>query len=644
MDILNKDNLTPETHSRNDGTETEVEIKPDLEKLRAHAQTKLALADQLRIVRRGLKALGRENGEQQCGELILKLAEDRFILAVLGQFKRGKSSLMNAIIGREFLPTGVLPLTSAITVLKYGPAERLMVTHNYSILPNELPVSSLADYVTEKRNPNNVKKVKNVSVEMPVPFLRYGIEFVDTPGVGSAITANTATTYDFLPECDAVLFVTAADSPMTSLELEFLKEIREYVSRIFFVVNKIDLMADDERDEVLGFVAETIRTQIGQNTAKIFPVSSRLGLAARTSGDTVLYEQSGLKALEDALVSFLSREKSAAFLAAVCQKALRILDNEVAQDAFGEAALQSRARAIQEEKIVSDHEEPQVAALAVTDARAKLAALYESILNGRIAEVTDTEGQSAIATKTGHESKAIDVDQASVSLPAATAVEDIVKDLETRSCPVCQHIAKQAFDFFAHWQYQLVTDERAQAEFAAELGFCPLHTWQLLAISSPYGASVGYARLAEQVAYRMREDNKKYPGGDTVRRLVHDSRNCRVCKLLRQAEEAYIRQLVAMISEGAGLREYRRSQGACLLHLGMLMDNTSSAESRNFLLSHAVQHFEQDAEDMRSYAMKHDALRRALENVNEKDAYRRTIIRIVGDRSLCMPWAEDREI
>jgi len=224
MDVRNKDRPLLEVHAWiADGTESTIEIKPDLEQLRVYTQIKLMLAGQLRIVREALTALGRENGERQCGELVVKLAEDRFTLAVLGQFKRGKSSLMNAVIGREILPAGVLPLTSAITVLKYGPAERLVVHREDSIFPEELPVSSLSDYVTEKGNPANRKKVKTACVELPVPFLRRGIEFVDTPGVGSAIAANTATTYAFLPECDAVLFVTSVDTPMTSLELVFLE-------------------------------------------------------------------------------------------------------------------------------------------------------------------------------------------------------------------------------------------------------------------------------------------------------------------------------------------------------------------------------------------------------------------------------------
>ena len=637
MDIRIKDRPSPE------GTDSAVEIKPDLEKLRVYTQTKLALADQLRILRETLTALGREKGERQCGELVVKLAEDRFTLAVLGQFKRGKSSLMNAIIGRELLPTGVLPLTSAITVLKYGPTERLVVNRDDSIFPEELPVSALADYVTERGNPGNRRKVKTACVELPVPFLRRGIEFVDTPGVGSAITVNTATTYGFLPECDAVLFVTSVDTPMTSLELAFLKEIREYVDKIFFVVNKTDLVADDEQGEVLEFVAETIRSQIEQEAVKAFPVSARLGLAARTSGDAVLYEQSGLKELEEALASFLSEEKSAAFLAAVAQKTLRVLDDEAAQDAFGEAALQARARAMQKEGFVAIRRDPHAAVAALVEARAKLELLYEGILAGRMPEVAEIEGRAPVTKEPG---PAI-ADSVAVSTPACLledkTVVDMAPDLRSRGCPVCRHIAENASDFFVHWQYQIGTEERSQAAFAAELGFCPLHTWQLLAVSSPHGASVGYARLVEQIARSLKEDVAAPAMGDAVRRLVRDSRNCRVCGLLRQTEGEYIERVAAMVGGAAGRSQYRPSQGVCLRHLGMLLD-ASAVDCHEFLLSHAAERFEEDAEDMRSYAMKHEALRRTLQNRNEEDAYRRAVIRIVGGRSVCMPWAEDGEI
>jgi hypothetical protein len=169
--------------------------RPDCDRLKEYSRIKLSLAGQLRLLREVLKKSGDDARDRQCEELMVKLAEDRFTLAVLGQFKRGKSSLMNAIIGRELLPTGVLPLTSAITVLKFGPTERLVVEREGLQWPDTASLSQLEDYVTERGNPGNRKKVKTAVVEVPVPFLRRGLEFVDTPGVGSAIVANTATTY-----------------------------------------------------------------------------------------------------------------------------------------------------------------------------------------------------------------------------------------------------------------------------------------------------------------------------------------------------------------------------------------------------------------------------------------------------------------
>jgi predicted GTPase len=609
------------------------EIIPDTAKLRAYTHAKLELAGNLRTIREALTVLGLENAERQCGRLIVKLAEDHFVLAVLGQFKRGKSSLMNAIIGRELLPTGVLPLTSAITILKYGPSEKLVISREDSHFPEELPVSSLPDYVTEKGNPGNKKKVKTACVELPVPFLRHGLEFVDTPGVGSAITANTKTTYGFLPECDAVLFVTGADTPVTRLELEFLHEIREYVNKIFFIVNKIDLVADNEEAEVLRFVTETIQAHTGAGTVNIFPVSARLGLTARTDGDVSLYEQSGLKTLEESLATFLSGEKTLVFLASTFRRIFRILDDETVKDAFAEPALQERTKAI-EKDTVTLHRDPHIATAEISKAKRNIESLYKSILRGEmpVAGVNNSSLSGTSEIMPG------------IKLPKdefAITAADTASDLQAKECPVCRHITRQASDFFAHWQYKISSDEEARNEFAAELGFCPVHTWQLFAVSSPHGASVGFARLTEHIAHRLKE-YKELPGTEkTIKDLFHDSGNCRVCKMLRKVEEQYISQLSGLLNKTDGLNQYHHSQGVCLRHLDMLLKAISSEEIRKFLISHAILRFGEDTEDMRSFALKGEALRRALQNQNEQDAYKRAILRMVGNRSVCVPWFTD---
>jgi hypothetical protein len=99
----------------------------DFESLRRYASAKLSIVHQLRNFLDLLKKRGDESRIQSCEGLMAKLAEDRFTIAVLGQFKRGKSSLLNAIIGRNLLPTGILPLTTVITVIRFGARERLVI-------------------------------------------------------------------------------------------------------------------------------------------------------------------------------------------------------------------------------------------------------------------------------------------------------------------------------------------------------------------------------------------------------------------------------------------------------------------------------------------------------------------------------------
>lgn len=616
------------------GLGVEFDLKPDMEKLRAYTKTKLMIAEQLRTVHDTLTTLDRKNAEQQCNELMVKLAEDRFTLAVLGQFKRGKSSLMNAIIGLELLPTGLLPLTSAITMLKYGSEDKLIINYLESPFPEELPVSSLAGFVTENGNPGNRRKVKTAIVELPVPFLRRGIEFVDTPGIGSAIMANTTTTYSFLPECDAVLFVTGVDSPMTNAELEFLKEIQEYVNKIFFVVNKADLVNSNELGEILDYVAATIREQSGSGKLKIFPVSARLGLEARMSGDLMRYEESGLKTLQEALGSFLSGEKLNAFLVAVVQKALRIIENETASGAFTEENLREQAQKIQEEKTVRFQRDPYEAVSALNEARVKLETWYNHIISGEEKIETGPEISFSTSIENRTERK-IEVSQ------APNENIDIEADLQNRECPVCRHLGKYSYNFFSHWQYELGTKEQAQEAFAEEQGFCPLHTWQLLAVSSPHGASVGFARLTERVSQLLRaEDGVK----KTLHQLTKGSGECRVCRKIELAENEYIRKLAAFISEKDGREKYIHSQGVCLKHLEKLLKAVASESDREMLVSHAALRFDEDAEDMRTFALKSDALRRALQNRDEKDAHLRAIARLVGSRALAVPWPKDGEI
>jgi ribosome biogenesis GTPase A len=119
-----------------------------------------------------------------------RVAEDRFNLVVLGEFKRGKSTLINALLARDVLPTGVVPLTSGVTIIGYGECDRLRVSYEDG-REEERPLDELAEYVTDARNPGNRQGVELARVEPDHELLRAGLELVDTPGIGSVHSHNT---------------------------------------------------------------------------------------------------------------------------------------------------------------------------------------------------------------------------------------------------------------------------------------------------------------------------------------------------------------------------------------------------------------------------------------------------------------------
>jgi hypothetical protein len=171
-----------------------------------------------------------------------------------------------------------------------------------------------------------------------------------------------------------------------------------------------------------------------------------------------------------------------------------------------------------------------------------------------------------------------------------------------------------------------------------------LHLWQLAAVSSPLGASVGWVKLAERLSQAVTQAATSPSASQDVPALVRRSTNCRICRLLRDAERKYVQRLAAAVQEPRGRETYARSQGACLRHIGLLLGALASEEARQFLLRHAARRFEEMAEDMQSYGMKTEALRCALQNADEMDAYRRALNHLAGAKAVCCPWDEDGEL
>jgi GTP-binding protein EngB required for normal cell division len=295
--------------------------------LQHYGKLKLEFAGIIRSVLDRARESKDEDFEARARKLLVRLSEDRFYLAVLGQHKRGKSSLMNAMIGLELLPTGILPVTSAIVALRYDSALKIQIHQKSSSYPREIPLAQLPDYVSEQGNPGNRKQVVSAEIGVPVDLLRYGFYFVDTPGIGSAIAANTATTKAFLPEADAAIFVTSFDSPMNELELGFLDQIHQYVGKVFFVINKSDLVSGTEIEEVTAFVRQRVSEHIGQTEFRLYAVSANAQIAAAKKGNSAPGDP-GIEEFRKDLQTFLVTEKTREFLIRVAQRASNLLESE----------------------------------------------------------------------------------------------------------------------------------------------------------------------------------------------------------------------------------------------------------------------------------------------------------------------------
>jgi small GTP-binding protein len=216
-------------------------------------------------------------GEQvrKAAELQDRLTENELIVSVIGQFKRGKSSLINAMLGSDILPVGIVPLTAVVTEIRHGNHFHAVVVFEngsqQSIKQAELP-----HFISEQENSENHKQVSLVSIRTPIELFGEGVLLVDTPGVGSVHKHNTETSLAFIEKSDAVLFLLSVDSPVSETEWDFLIHSRVHASKFYFAVNKIDTINAEGLDEFIEYSAAILSKAAGI-PAKIYPVSAKTG-------------------------------------------------------------------------------------------------------------------------------------------------------------------------------------------------------------------------------------------------------------------------------------------------------------------------------------------------------------------------------
>lgn len=299
------------------------------------------LAGKLESVTSGVCAIAGQLEQVAGGELddaerervraaVERLRSRGLYVVVCGEFKRGKSMLLNAVLRQpDVFPVDEDIATSIVTAVSYGDREEAHVFLQGQDAPREVDVAAVREYATESGNPANAQKVRLVDIRGPFPALAPGITFVDTPGEGCLNIEHTAATLAFLPYADAVIMVVDAVEPVTTDELKFVDVVRRSTTNMVFAVTKVDLAVAPET--MVSNLRAKLSARYGQQGAgiPIVAVSSTRLLDGVEDGDPQLVADSGFPQLEDLLWNVLLRRAAAAAVLETTGELRRAIEHAV---------------------------------------------------------------------------------------------------------------------------------------------------------------------------------------------------------------------------------------------------------------------------------------------------------------------------
>ena len=235
-----------------------------------------------------LQRMDRVDLARRLSVAVTRLRRPSTVVCVVGEFKQGKSSLINALIARDLCPVDDDLATSAITVVRHGdeatatvllqPEEGVVDAPRRSV---DVPVEQLRDWVSEIGNPANGKRVERVDVTVPSQLLATGLVLVDTPGMGGLGAGHAAATMSFLPFADGLVFCSDASAELSAPEIEFLRRACELCPTVMMVLTKIDLHPEWRR---ILEIDQQLLQRFGVN-ATVTAVSSAVRFEALARND-----------------------------------------------------------------------------------------------------------------------------------------------------------------------------------------------------------------------------------------------------------------------------------------------------------------------------------------------------------------------
>jgi len=268
------------------------------------------------------KSLNFDNEIEILKEFNTRLLENVFRIIVIGEFKRGKSTLINALIGKNILPVGITPTTATLNILRYGQEPYALIKYKDDTEKKE-SLENLSEYITTKGK--ETQNISNVTIFYPLKFCQNGVEIIDSPGVNDIDEELVEITYNHIPRCDTAIFLLNSTQQLSASEREFFSEkVSKYVHKIFFVLNKIDHLDKDEQNEVITYVNHELSNII--ENPKLFPLSAKLALNSKKEQNKEGLKESKFDEFETELLNFLATEKGKIALKAPLYRCFSAID------------------------------------------------------------------------------------------------------------------------------------------------------------------------------------------------------------------------------------------------------------------------------------------------------------------------------
>ncbi|MEO0645155.1 MAG: dynamin family protein [Cyanobacteria bacterium J06650_10] len=258
--------------------------------------------------------------EEVIKRFVGNIQSDTFKVLVLGEFKRGKSTLINALLGEDILPSYAIPTTAVVSEIKWGIKKKALLHFNKTNdgqqpPPVEIPVSDLEEYVVLKRDElfegkdSPSRNYAKVEIFWPLSFCRNGVELIDSPGLNEhRFRQEVTTSYTENDNVDAIIFVLSCEQLCSRSEMDIIDDLTSAsYENIFFICNRFDLLREQERGDIRAYGLSKLAHKTKRN--RVFFISALMALDGRINDDTELIDESGLINFEEELENFLVRDR-----------------------------------------------------------------------------------------------------------------------------------------------------------------------------------------------------------------------------------------------------------------------------------------------------------------------------------------------